>query len=87
MASLQPTVEPSLAVPIRKAHKFANVQGIEKLWKQVKQERLHNRFFASEKVFRKELLKALRLFQDQPSRVDGILKKWRDRALLLQNAV
>lgn len=60
---------------------------IEKLWKQIKQERLHNRFFASEKVFRKELLKALRLFQDQPSRVDGILKKWRDRALLLQNAV
>lgn len=59
---------------------------IEKLWKQIKQERLHNRFFASEKAFRKALLKALRLFQDEPSRVDGFLKKWRDRALLLQNA-
>jgi hypothetical protein len=66
-------LNPSLAVPIRKAHKFANVQGIEKLWKQIKQERLHNRFFASENVFRKELLKALWLFQDEPSRVDGML--------------
>lgn len=53
---------------------------IEKLWKQVKQERLHNRFFASEQIFRKELLKALRLFQDEPSRSDGFLKKWRETA-------
>lgn len=50
---------------------------IEKLWKQIKHERLHNRFFASEKAFRKVLLKALRLFQDEHSRVDGFLRKWR----------
>lgn len=54
---------------------------IEKLWKQIKQERLHNRFFASEKLFRKELLNALRLFQDEPSRSDGFLKKWRETEL------
>ncbi|MBT9545721.1 MAG: transposase [Candidatus Sericytochromatia bacterium] len=60
---------------------------IEKLWKQIKQERLHNRFFDSEKTFRKELIKAMRLFQDKPSRVDGFLKKLRCRALLFKTTI
>lgn len=53
---------------------------IEKLWKQIKQERMHNRFFATEQVFQTELTKALRHFQRQTQQILDMMTKWSQRA-------
>ena len=52
---------------------------IEKVWKQIKHDWLHCRFFDSEKTFQAVLTQALKHFQNQKGEVQSILLKWNQR--------
>jgi putative transposase len=53
---------------------------IEKVWKQIKQDKLHNRFFESRIHFQAALSNALSHFQRNPETVQSILHKWTQRS-------
>lgn len=52
---------------------------IEKVWKQIKQDKLHNRFFESRHHFQAALSNALSHFQRATEAVQSILHKWTQR--------
>lgn len=57
-----------------------NLNPIEKIWKQMKQEHLHNRLFEKKTDFEKALGRALRSFKQFYERNCSLLKSWQTRA-------